>query len=138
MAGSTTASGRVQMKALAGTRRLVPLTALTKSIQSKPKTSLESTQLTNESSIWLIIKMLFPKIRQVIDKYTDYRFSTDFFRQGHVLGLLASGRSRDSPEAWSGRDSRKNNIENEGTTHDVADNKGPNFLSHDVIDNKDT
>jgi hypothetical protein len=25
-------------------------------------------------------------------------------------------------------------IENEGTTHDVVDNKGPNFLPHDVDD----
>jgi hypothetical protein len=29
-------------------------------------------------------------------------------------------------------------IENEGKSHDIVDNKGPNFLSHDVIDNKDT
>ena len=26
------------------------------------------------------------------------------------------------------------NIENEGTSHDVIENKGPAFLSHDVID----
>jgi hypothetical protein len=25
-------------------------------------------------------------------------------------------------------------IENEGTTHDIIDNKGPNFLPHDVDD----
>ncbi|HXJ91739.1 MAG TPA: hypothetical protein VMT20_02520 [Terriglobia bacterium] len=26
------------------------------------------------------------------------------------------------------------NIENEGTSHDVIENKGPDFLSHDVHD----
>ena len=30
------------------------------------------------------------------------------------------------------------NIKNEGTSHDITDNKGPNFLSHDVTDNKST
>ena len=30
------------------------------------------------------------------------------------------------------------NIENEGESNDVVDNKGSNFLSHDVTDNKDT
>jgi hypothetical protein len=30
------------------------------------------------------------------------------------------------------------NIENEGESHDVIDNKGQNFLSHDVADNTGT
>ena len=40
---------------------------------------------------------------------------------------------------WLGTPKRKEmNIENEGESHDVVDNKGPNFLSHDVTDNKVT
>jgi hypothetical protein len=35
-------------------------------------------------------------------------------------------------------ENEKNNIENEGESHDVVDNKGSNFITHDVIDNKGT
>ena len=38
-------------------------------------------------------------------------------------------------EAWHAQN-KKTNIENEGESHDVVDNKAPNFLSHDVIENK--
>jgi hypothetical protein len=31
-------------------------------------------------------------------------------------------------------EAKKNNIENEGESHDVVENKGPNFLTHDVYD----
>jgi hypothetical protein len=33
------------------------------------------------------------------------------------------------------RGKEKNNIENEGESHDVVDNKGSDFVSHDVIEN---
>jgi hypothetical protein len=33
-----------------------------------------------------------------------------------------------------GDDSKKNNIENEGESHDIVENKGRNFLTHDVYD----
>ena len=38
--------------------------------------------------------------------------------------------------AGLGENAKKMNIENEGESHDVVDNKGPGFLSHDLIDNK--
>jgi hypothetical protein len=33
---------------------------------------------------------------------------------------------------------KKMNIENEGESHDVIDNKGSDFVSHDVADNEAT
>jgi hypothetical protein len=39
------------------------------------------------------------------------------------------------PQSWGAAGSKQNN-EYEGTSHDVIDNKGSIFLSHDMYDNK--
>ncbi|HXJ96610.1 MAG TPA: hypothetical protein VMT20_27540 [Terriglobia bacterium] len=54
--------------------------------------------------------------------------------------LLESLRASWQPanvQAWHARN-QKMNIENEGESHDIVDNKGPDFLSHDVTHNKAT
>ena len=56
------------------------------------------------------------------------------FRQvGRLIDLLTKLKR----DAWHA-ENKKNNIENEGESHDVVDNKGWNFLSHDVTHNKAT
>jgi len=55
--------------------------------------------------------------------------------------LKASWQPADALEelldAWPA-ENKKMKVENEGESHDVVDNKGRNFLSHDVIENKPT
>ena len=54
------------------------------------------------------------------------------FRQvGRLIDLLTKLKR----DAWHA-ENPKNNIENEGESHDIVDNKGPDFISHDVADNK--
>jgi hypothetical protein len=52
-------------------------------------------------------------------------------------GTLSSGGPPygfgDLPQG-SRAEAKKNNIENEGESHDVVENKGPNFRPHDVYD----
>ncbi len=61
------------------------------------------------------------------------REDSSFRQVGRLTDLLLKLKR----EAWHARN-QKMNIKNEGESHDVADNKGRNFLSHDVIDNKAT
>jgi hypothetical protein len=53
-------------------------------------------------------------------------------------GSVASGHRfvpvQASTMASPGGDSKILNIENEGGSHDVVENKGRNFISHDVYD----
>jgi hypothetical protein len=56
------------------------------------------------------------------------------FRQiGRMTDLLLKLKRED----WH-RQNKKMNMQNEGESHDIVDNKAPSFLSHDVIDNKAT
>ena len=56
------------------------------------------------------------------------------FRQvGRLIDLLTKLKR----DAWHA-ENKKNNIENEGESDDIVDNKGRNFLSHDVEHNTDT
>ena len=59
------------------------------------------------------------------------REDSNFRQVGRLTDLLLKVK-REARQVWDDR----MNIENEGVSHDVVDNKGPNFLSHDVIDNK--
>jgi len=59
------------------------------------------------------------------------REDSSFRQVGRLIDLLTKLKR----DAWRA-ENKKNNIENEGESHDVVDNKGRNFLSHDVIHNK--
>ena len=62
------------------------------------------------------------------------RRETSSFRQVGRLTDLLLKLKREARQAQNS----PMNIKNEGTSHDVVDNKGPTFLSHDVAENKTT
>ncbi|HXJ92485.1 MAG TPA: hypothetical protein VMT20_06340 [Terriglobia bacterium] len=61
------------------------------------------------------------------------REDSSFRQVGRLIDLLTKLKR----DAWHA-ENKKNNIENEGESHDVIDNKGQEFLFHDVVDNKVT
>ena len=89
--------------------------------RSKPKTHLESTRRKSKPGMLLIAKSLHPKTRNVIDNYRRY---ADLARPS----LEARGRrvrrvrTEDPTRPWRFRGTM--NIENEGESHDVVENKG--------------
>ena len=106
-----------------------------KNTRSKPKTPLESTRRANEPSIYRNINDLLRQTEQVAEKYTNYSI---FYHAPHedagFEAIFPESHPGDHREAWLNGNSEKMNIENEGESHDIIENKGRNFLSHDVHD----
>ena len=61
------------------------------------------------------------------------REDSSFRQVGRLIDLLTKLKR----DAWHA-ENKKMKVENEGESHDIIDNKGPNFRSHDVTDNKAT